>query len=116
MSHVPKEVLARNFQTDISAFNEIPGEQLYIFPGSKRISHTVTYVFSSATISAPPADNAQPPSDPQGQIPEPFAYQFSKVAPTQYSGGTAKIADTTVFNVSQEVAVAEITVQPGAMR
>ena len=36
--------------------------------------------------------------------------------PTQYSGGTAKIADSTVFNVSTQIAVAEVTVYPGAMR
>ena len=36
--------------------------------------------------------------------------------PTQYSGGTAKIADSTVFNVSTQIAVAEVTVEPGAMR
>lgn len=65
---------------------------------------------------APPADNAQPPSDPQGQIPEPFSYEFSKITPTQYAGGTVKIADSTTFNVSKGIAVAEVTVEPGAMR
>ena len=34
LAHVPKEVLAKNFQTDISAFANIPGEELYIFPSS----------------------------------------------------------------------------------
>ncbi|TFK79856.1 oxalate decarboxylase [Polyporus arcularius HHB13444] len=98
MAHIPKEVIAKNFQDDISDWNDIPGEQLYIFPG------------------VPPPDNQQPVSDPQGQIPEPFSYAFSKVTPTQYSGGTAKIADSTVFNVSTQIAVAEVTVEPGAMR
>jgi oxalate decarboxylase/phosphoglucose isomerase-like protein (cupin superfamily) len=38
LAHIPKEVLAKNFQTDISAFDYIPGEQLYIFPaGTSRI-------------------------------------------------------------------------------
>ena len=32
MAHVPKDVLAKNFQTDISAFDHIPGKELYIFP------------------------------------------------------------------------------------
>ena len=49
-------------------------------------------------------------------MPEPFSYEFSKVVPTQYTGGTAKIADSTVFNVSTQIAVAEVTVEPGAMR
>ena len=32
LAHVPKEVLAKNFQMDISAFNQIPSCELYIFP------------------------------------------------------------------------------------
>ena len=32
LAHVPKEVLAKNFKTSISAFDHIPGEELYIFP------------------------------------------------------------------------------------
>ena len=35
MAHVPKEVLAKNFQTDMSAFDHIPGEELYIFPAGR---------------------------------------------------------------------------------
>ena len=64
----------------------------------------------------PPPDDQQPPTSPEGEIPQPFSYEFSKVVPTQYSGGTAKIADSTVFNVSTQIAVAEVTVEPGAMR
>ncbi|KAI0076189.1 oxalate oxidase [Panus rudis PR-1116 ss-1] len=97
MSHLPKEVIAKNFQTPISAWDDIPGQQLYIFP-------------------AQPPTTDTPPSDPQGQVPEPFAFNFSQVTPTQYSGGTAKIADSTTFKISTQVAVAEITVEPGAMR
>ncbi|KAK7691348.1 hypothetical protein QCA50_004744 [Cerrena zonata] len=97
MAHVPKEVLAKNFQTNIAAFNKIPGQELYIFP------------------SEPPT-NADPVEDPQGQVPEPFAFNFSQVQATQYSGGTAKIADSTTFKVATQIAVAEVTVEPGAMR
>lgn len=32
LAHVPKEVIAKNFQTSISAFNNIPSQELYIFP------------------------------------------------------------------------------------
>lgn len=32
LAHVPKEVIAKNFQASISAFDEIPGQELYIFP------------------------------------------------------------------------------------
>ena len=33
MAHLPKEVIAKNFQDDISDWDDIPGEMLYIFPG-----------------------------------------------------------------------------------
>jgi hypothetical protein len=41
MQHVPKEVLAKNFQTDISAFDHIPAQELYIFPSSAYISISI---------------------------------------------------------------------------
>ncbi|KAI0359662.1 oxalate decarboxylase [Trametes cingulata] len=80
LAHTPKEVIAKNFQDSIEDWDQIPGRDLYIFPG------------------------------------EPFSFQFSKVQPTQYSGGTVKIADSTTFSVSKEIAVSEVTVEPGAMR
>lgn len=66
--------------------------------------------------SLDPPSKTDPVEDPQGQVPEPFAFNFSQVQPTQYSGGTAKIADSTTFKVASQVAVAEVTVEPGAMR
>ena len=35
LAHVPKDVLAKNFQTDISTFSKLPGKELYIFPTGK---------------------------------------------------------------------------------
>lgn len=67
-------------------------------------------------ILAPPADDAQPPSDPQGTPPEPYSYAFSQEPVTQLAGGTVKIADSTKFKVAQTIAVAEVTIEPGAMR
>lgn len=32
LAHTPKEVLAKNFQVDMSAFDHIPSRELYIFP------------------------------------------------------------------------------------
>ncbi|KAJ3486839.1 hypothetical protein NLI96_g3943 [Meripilus lineatus] len=98
LAHVPKDVIAKNFQTNISAFDHIPADELYIFP------------------STPPADNAQAPTSPQGASSEPYTYSFSKVAATQLSGGSAKVVDSTTFKISTEIAAAEVTVEPGAMR
>ena len=35
---------------------------------------------------------------------------------TQYSGGSVKVVDSHTFNISTTTAVAEVTVEPGAMR
>ena len=35
MAHLPKEVIAKNFEDDISDWDDIPGSQLYIFPGGQ---------------------------------------------------------------------------------
>ncbi|KAG6852813.1 hypothetical protein C0991_008968, partial [Blastosporella zonata] len=81
-------VLAKNFQANISAFSHIPAEELYIFPAA-----------------LPEPDSAGPVS-PQGPVPDPFSFAFSKVKPTQLSGGTVKVVDTTTFAVAKTIAAA----------
>ncbi|TFK52225.1 oxalate decarboxylase [Heliocybe sulcata] len=98
LAHIPKEVIAKNFQMPISAFGHIPDHELYIFP------------------SNPPPAGRQAVEDPQGQVPEPFTYRLSQVKPRQLEGGTVKIVDSTTFKVSKTIAVAEVTVQPRGMR
>ncbi|KAI0635841.1 oxalate decarboxylase [Trametes polyzona] len=98
LAHVPKEVIAKNFHANQAAFDHIPSEQLYIFPGPI------------------PADNQQPPTSPQGRTPLPYTFDFANMKPTQYPGGTVKIADSRNFEVAKTIAVAEVTVEPGSMR
>ncbi|EIW57501.1 oxalate decarboxylase [Trametes versicolor FP-101664 SS1] len=98
LAHVPKEVIAKNFQTSISAFDHIPAQQLYIFP------------------STPPPDNNQVPKSPQGTIPNPFTFSLSQVKATELSGGTVKIVDSSTFTAATAISASEITVEPGAMR
>ncbi|KAK7691047.1 hypothetical protein QCA50_006150 [Cerrena zonata] len=99
LAHTPKGVIAKNFQTSISAWDKIPGDELYIFPGSRV-----------------PTGSDKAVDDPQGTVPDPFTFEFSKVKAQQFSGGTAKIVDSTTFTVSKSIAAAEVTVEPGAMR
>ena len=63
----------------------------------------------------PPPDDQQDPMSPAGIVPNPFSFAFSNVTATPYEGGTVKVADSTTFKVST-IAVAEITVEPGAIR
>ncbi|THV07830.1 oxalate decarboxylase [Dendrothele bispora CBS 962.96] len=97
LSHVPAEVIQKNFQASPGAFDHIPAQELYIFP-------------------AAPPQGATAPESPQGQIPQSFVFQLSQMNATQLSGGSVKIVDSTVFPVSTTIAVAEVTVEPGAMR
>ncbi|THH19234.1 hypothetical protein EW146_g1882 [Bondarzewia mesenterica] len=98
LAHVPKEVLAKNFQTDISAFDQIPSRELYIFP---------------AEI---PSSSASAVSDPQGQVPNAFSFAMSEMNATKLSGGTVKVVDSTNFPITTTIAAADVTVEPGAIR
>ncbi|KAM5530414.1 hypothetical protein V8D89_015925 [Ganoderma adspersum] len=97
LAHTPKEVIAKNFHTKQSDFDHIPGQELYIFPGT------------------PPTSDSTP-EDPLGGPPEPYSYDFANMAPTRYAGGTVKIADSRNFKVAKEIAVAEVSVEPNSMR
>lgn len=97
LAHVPKEVIAKSFQTNITAFDHIPSRELYIFP------------------TEPPSTDVAP-SNPQGQVPNPLSFAWSKVQATTHPGGTVKIIDSTTFKISTTIAAAEVTVEPGAVR
>ena len=64
----------------------------------------------------PPPDSQNKVSDPQGQVPSPFVFKLSQVNATKLDGGSVKVVDSTTFPVSTAIAVAEVTVEPGAMR
>lgn len=51
LAHTPKDVIAKNFGTSLSAWNDIPGEQLYIFPGSKWMHFFVPYAADAREYS-----------------------------------------------------------------
>lgn len=38
------------------------------------------------------------------------------MVPTKLNGGTVKIVDSRTFKISKEIAAAEVTVEPGAIR
>jgi hypothetical protein len=63
----------------------------------------------------PPTSNVAP-SNPQGQVPNPFSFPLSKVNATKLNGGTVKIVDSTTFKISTKIAMAEVTVEPGDLR
>ncbi|KAG7087196.1 hypothetical protein E1B28_013177 [Marasmius oreades] len=60
--------------------------------------------------------SADTPTDQQEIISLPFAFLSSGIVPTKLGGGTVKITDSRIFKISTTVAVAEVTVEPGALR
>jgi hypothetical protein len=48
--------------------------------------------------------------------PIPYSFKFSEVPFVQKPGGTVKIVDSRTFKASKNIAAAEVTVEPGAMR
>ncbi|KAF2238160.1 oxalate decarboxylase, secreted [Viridothelium virens] len=98
----PKSVLAKDIRADVSALDNIPDGQLYIFPGT------------------PEPDDIQEQNitGPAGAIPkeQSYSYHFSQQAPYEVPGGSIKIIDTENFPIASNFAAALITIEPGAMR
>ncbi|CAE6464402.1 unnamed protein product [Rhizoctonia solani] len=100
VAHVPKEVLAKNFRVNASAFDHIPDRQLWMLPSAV------------PTQSVAEAN----PISPAGIAPLPFTFEASKAPATNATGGTVKIVDSRTFNISQTIALGEVTVVPGRIR
>ena len=75
----PKEVLAKNFQVPVSAFDRIPSEELYIFP----------------TKVPPPL--AKDRVAGLGPVPVDLKHRMDKIAPIRMKYGCVRILDTALF-------------------
>ena len=96
--HTPKEVLAKNFQSQQNAFDQIPSE-LYIFQAP-----------------LPPPLQSDYPSDPNGKTPKSFTFKnMYKTEAKTFKGGSVRIVDQRNFAMTT-TAAALVEVEPGAMR
>lgn len=84
----PKSVLSKNFQAPVSAFENIPNQQLYIFNGQP----------------APAKFSAQNQTGPAGELPinKSYTYHWSQQEPHTVPGGSVKIVDTSTFPISSD--------------
>ncbi|MCY9659818.1 oxalate decarboxylase family bicupin [Paenibacillus chondroitinus] len=98
-AHTPKEVLSANFGVPISAFDNIPTEQVYIYQDN------VPGPLESVNMQSP-----------YGTIPISFKYQLLAQTPIKTPGGSVRIVDSRNFPISQKIAAALVEVEPGAMR
>ncbi|KAK3686201.1 RmlC-like cupin domain-containing protein [Podospora appendiculata] len=98
----PIEVLSKDLHADVSAFDNLPTGQLYIFngtPAPKNISaQNITSSAGALTGNAS------------------FTYHWSLQTPHTVPGGSVKILDPLTFPVAPMFSAALVTVQPGAMR
>ncbi|GCB27764.1 oxalate decarboxylase OxdC [Aspergillus awamori] len=101
-AHQPREVLSKNFDLPVAAFDDIPEDELYIFPGTP----------------APQNISEQNVTGSAGVLPQSqsYSYHFSEQPAHEVQGGSVKIVDSLTFPISSNTAAALVTVHPGGMR
>ncbi|HVV69253.1 MAG TPA: oxalate decarboxylase family bicupin [Gammaproteobacteria bacterium] len=98
ISHMPKEVLAKNFGVSTRAFANLPQKELYIFPS--RIPGPLT------------ADRLAG----AGPVPQWFSHRMLSQEPVRTKSGNLRIVDSKVFAASKTIAAALVEIEPGGMR
>jgi oxalate decarboxylase len=100
-NHTPREVLAKNFGVEESAFDALPTD----------IGHT-RYMFAG-DVPPPRRDDAQ-----EGVMEPPLSYTWHMMGqePIKAPGGWVRITDSRNFTVSKTIAAARVEVEPGGLR
>ncbi|NOU67214.1 cupin domain-containing protein [Paenibacillus sp. LMG 31461] len=98
-SRTPKDVLSANFGVPMSAFNNIPKEQVYIYQDK-----------------VPGPIESQKVESPYGTIPLSFKHRLLAQPPIKTPGGSVRIVDSTNFPISKNIAAALVEIEPGGMR
>ncbi len=98
LAHMPKEVLAKNFQVAERAFANIPQKELYIFQ------------------SKIPGPLAQDRIKGNGPVPQQFSHRMMAQEPIKTKSGTVRITDSAVFSASKTISAALVEIEPGGMR
>ena len=101
--HAPREVVAKNFGTTpdkLAPFAQIPPAGRYIFP---------------APVPPALAQDQQSVGGSTSKLD--FTFAMTDMAPTkQDANGAIRIVDSSKFKISTTIAMAHVTVRPGAMR
>ena len=64
----------------------------------------------------PLSKGTKAPVGAAGNTKVPYTFKASQMPETKLAGGSVKIVDSTVFNASTGIAMAQVTVEPGAIR
>jgi len=101
MSHIPPEVLAKNFAVDQEAFKNIPKEELFIF---------------QADLPASLEEDQRAAAGTRGKSPQELVFRTMQMQPTfKTKGGEVRVVDSHNFKVTT-TAMALVTVHPGGLR
>ncbi len=101
LTHVPKSVLAKNFNVSESIFDKVPKKELFMFP---------------TVLPDPLEQERQYVAQGTGSLGDQFAFRPSQMKPTVLrTGGEVKIIDSSIFPVT-EITAAIVTLKPGGLR
>jgi oxalate decarboxylase len=102
VSHIPPEVLAKNFGVTEPALANIPKNGLFIF---------------QAKTPGALEDDQKAVTDELGLTTTDFAFRTMCISPTKSTkGGEVRIVDSSKFKVSTTITMAMVNVHPGGMR
>jgi oxalate decarboxylase len=97
--HIPQGVLGKNFGVPANNFMHLPDpNQRYIFKSE-----------APGPLGPDRLMGAKP-------VPQTFKHQLMAQDPVRTKGGTVRIADSSVFKASKNIAVALVEIEPGGMR
>jgi len=98
LAHMPKEVIAKNFQVAESAFARIPAQELYIFQ------------------SKVPGPLSKDKVVGNGPVHMKFSHRMMAQKPIRTKTGTVRVTDSRIFPISKTIAAALVEIEPGGMR
>jgi oxalate decarboxylase len=99
IKHAPREVLAKNFGVEATAFDDVPDpSELYIF---------------AAPVPGPLNAGNRAPATP---VPQSFSHRLMAQEPIKTPSGTVRIVDSSVFPASKTIAAALVEIAPGGLR
>jgi oxalate decarboxylase len=101
LAHVPPEIVQKNMGWSRQEWDQLPATQLYIFPAELPGPLEEDKRFLGSNLET------------ENQ----YTFKMSKMAPTTTSsGGEVRVVDSGNFPVALNVAAAQVTLKPGAIR
>jgi oxalate decarboxylase len=101
LAHIPPEIIQKNMGWTRQEWDQLPSHQLYIFPAELPDSLEADKRFLGKYLET------------RNQ----YTFKMSKMEPTTTAtGGQVKIVDSSNFPVSLNIAAAQVTLKPGAIR